>query len=67
MFLKLQKYLGKRCQPRTEMKDGDSAGLQFSTAYLQSESVYSSFFSLKILKSSLFDTTEQCAGRHSLK
>lgn len=50
MFLKLQKYLGKRCQPRTEMKDGDSAGLQFSTAYLQSESVYSSFFSLKIVK-----------------
>lgn len=31
-------------------KGGDSADLQFSSAYLQSESVYSSFSSLKILK-----------------
>lgn len=62
IFLKLWKYLGKRCHPRTLVgekkllsysggrKGGDSAGLQFSTVFLQSESVHSSFSSLKILK-----------------
>lgn len=56
--------LGKGCHPRTE--DGDSI-LQFSTAYLQSESVHSSFSSLKILKCLSFNTTAQCAGRHQFK
>lgn len=66
-FLKLCKYLGKRCHQRTERKGGDSAGLQFSTAYLQSESVCSSFSSLNILKCLSFTLQTSVLADTSLK